>query len=157
MDGSDCSGSYDCDHPRPQAVRDTTRIYLDGHLLFDHIPPQTCTVAGRTLLEHVVHLYQVQYDRGIGAILDPCTAVDPVALVERAVYPAYHNDLASGTLPADLPVLEVTEPPYPCHLCEDDGQCLLACCVCGCHVRSSSPLSIPRRSWLGQYEPALGT
>lgn len=80
-------------------IKDKTMIRVDGAVLFDNVPETTYKVNGRTPLEWVVDRYRVTTDADSGITNDPCTGIDIVAVIERAVYIGVESERIIKSLP----------------------------------------------------------
>ena len=77
-------------------------IRLDGALLFDNVPETSYTVDGRTPLEWVVDRYKITVDKDSGIVNDPCTDIDIIAVIERAVYVGIESERIIKSLPDEF-------------------------------------------------------
>ena len=81
---------------------DKTKIFVDGLEIFDNIPCITYKVNGRTPLEWIVDRYKITVDKDSGIVNDPCAGVDPISLIERAVYVGLESDTIINNLPKEF-------------------------------------------------------
>lgn len=84
-----------------KSSNDTTRILIDGVLVFENIPQTNYRVNGRTPLEWIVERYKITIDKESRIINDP-TDIDIVALIERIVYVGLESDKIISTLPDEF-------------------------------------------------------
>lgn len=77
-------------------------IRADGVELFDNVPEMSYKVDGRTPLEWVVDRYKVTTDEDSGIVNDPCTGIDIIAVIERAVYLGIESDRIIRALPNEF-------------------------------------------------------
>jgi len=87
-------------------LADTTKIYLNGVLVFDNIPTISYTVNGRTPIAWFVDRYGMSTDKASGITNLPCEDMseeDVIACIERLVYVGVESDriMAEG-LPAEF-------------------------------------------------------
>lgn len=95
---------------RRRQIPDTTKLFLNGILLFDSIPEIKYQISDRTPLEWVVDRYKKSTDKRSGIINDP-TDTDIIQLVERTVYVGVESDkIISKLSEADFTVTS-WEPP----------------------------------------------
>ena len=83
-------------------ARDMSIIRADGVVLFDNVPGTSYKVGGRTPLEWVVDRYKITADKDSGITNDPCTGVDIIAVIERAVYVGLESERIIMTLPNEF-------------------------------------------------------
>lgn len=103
---------------RELGTLDTTKIKIDdgkeSKLLFEDIPEITYRVNGRTPVEWIVDRFKKTCDKKTGITNDPCTGIDIVAVIERAVYVGIESD----RLIKEISILqfepdEADKPPIP--------------------------------------------
>ena len=83
-------------------VRDLSVIRADSVVLFNNIPETSYRVGGRTPLEWVVDKYKITIDKANGIQNDPCTGIDIIAVIERAVYVGMESERIIKTLPDEF-------------------------------------------------------
>ena len=71
---------------------DKTKLFIDGVDLFDNLPNIEYTVNGRTPIEWIVDRYKITTDKESGITNDPCTGLDIISHIERAVYIGVESD-----------------------------------------------------------------
>lgn len=77
-------------------------LQVDGKEMYDNIPDMTYTVNGRTPLEWVMDRYMITHDTDSGITNDPCTDIDLIPLIERAVYVGVESDKLINLLPEEF-------------------------------------------------------
>ena len=71
---------------------DKTKIRIDGVTVFENIPEIKYQVNGRTPLEWLIDRYRITVDKESGIRNDPCTGINPISLIQRAVYIGVESD-----------------------------------------------------------------
>lgn len=85
-----------------KTVKDKTIVRVDGAVLFTNVPVTNYMVNGRTPLEWVIDRYKVTTDSDSGIVNDPCTGIDIVSIIERAVYIGLESARIIDALPAEF-------------------------------------------------------
>ncbi len=86
-------------------VTDTTKLYLNGILVFDNIPHISYTVNGRTPLGWFVDRYHIRTDKDSGIVNFPCKDMseeDVIIMIERLIYVGVESDHIIAELPAEF-------------------------------------------------------
>ncbi|WOV92759.1 MAG: type ISP restriction/modification enzyme [Candidatus Nitrosoabyssus spongiisocia] len=83
-------------------VKDTTVLQINKITVFDNIPNIQYTVNGRTPLEWIVDRYKITADKDSGIVNDPCSNVDMIPIIERAVYVGIESDKIIQSLPKEF-------------------------------------------------------
>ena len=87
---------------KEKSVDDKTVLRIDGAVALENIPQVKYQVNGRTPLEWIVDRYRITQDKESGIINDPCTGVDIIAVIERAVYVGVESDKIISKLPEEF-------------------------------------------------------
>lgn len=77
-------------------------IKIDGRVMYDNIPIVKYKVNGRSPVEWVIDRYKRSYDKTSGIVNNPCSDVDIVATLERAVYVGITSDKLIALLPKEF-------------------------------------------------------
>ena len=79
----------------------TVSVYANNSIIFKNLDIPRYRINGRTPLEWVADQYQKTVEHGVW-VNDPCTGVDIIAVIERAVYLGRKTDELVNSLPADF-------------------------------------------------------
>ena len=77
-------------------------VKVDGEVLFDNIPVVKYKVNGRSPVEWIVDRYKQSRNNTNGILNNPCSGVDIVAILERAVYVGIRSDELIASLPREF-------------------------------------------------------
>lgn len=87
-----------------------TVIRANGAVLFDNVPETSYRVNGRTPVEWIVDRYKITTNKDSRIVNNPCSGIDIVATIERAVYVGIESERIIKTLPDEFEPSENWKP-----------------------------------------------